>query len=204
MTGVKPARAQDLREAAGNLRALVSPQSPWRDLLRGAWQGMQVRFSATDLRPVAGDADFKWIEDALTALAEFQGAVDQFVTGTDTGRRSLELVRLQALQTAYEAAWTKVGGALRTIDAADRRSAALQAFENLTFEIHRVLSAEVTAEQASKVSPEIVKQLAEHAEKTDPSIVDRLSQIYSEHPGLIKTLGGAALTIALVHYTVYF
>ncbi len=57
--------------------------------------------------------------------------------------------------------------------------------------------ANVTAEQASQVSPEIVKQLAEHAEKTDPSIVDRLSQIYAEHPGLIKTLGGAALTIAL-------
>lgn len=57
--------------------------------------------------------------------------------------------------------------------------------------------ANVTAGQAAQVSPEIVKQLAEHAEKTDPSIVDRLSQIYSEHPGLIKTLGGAALTIAL-------
>jgi len=56
---------------------------------------------------------------------------------------------------------------------------------------------ELTAEQASKVPPEVVKQLAEHAEKTDPSIVDRLSQIYSEHPDLIKTLGGAALTIAL-------
>jgi hypothetical protein len=56
---------------------------------------------------------------------------------------------------------------------------------------------EVTPDQASQVPSEIVKQLAEHAEKTDPSIVDRLSQIYSEHPGLIKTLGGAALTIAL-------
>ncbi|MEO8125789.1 MAG: hypothetical protein ABJF23_01145 [Bryobacteraceae bacterium] len=56
---------------------------------------------------------------------------------------------------------------------------------------------DVTADQASKVPPEVVKQLAEHAEKTDPSIVDRLSQIYSEHPDLIKTLGGAALTIAL-------
>ncbi len=55
----------------------------------------------------------------------------------------------------------------------------------------------VTADQAAQISPEIVKQLAEHAEKTDPSIVDRLSQIYSEHPDLIKTLGGAALTIAI-------
>jgi hypothetical protein len=57
--------------------------------------------------------------------------------------------------------------------------------------------APVSPEQAAQVSPEAVKQLAEHAEKSDPSIVDRLSQIYSEHPGLIKTLGGAALTIAL-------
>lgn len=57
--------------------------------------------------------------------------------------------------------------------------------------------ANVTAEEASQVSPELVKQLAEHAVKTDPSIVDRLSQIYSQHPGLIKILGGAALTIAL-------
>lgn len=56
---------------------------------------------------------------------------------------------------------------------------------------------DITAEQASQVSPEMVKQLAEHAVKTDPSIVDRLSQIYSKHPDLIKTLGGAALTIAL-------
>jgi hypothetical protein len=55
----------------------------------------------------------------------------------------------------------------------------------------------VSPEQAAQVPPEVVKQLAEHAEKSDPSIVDRLSQIYSEHPGLIKTLGGAALTIAL-------
>ncbi len=192
VTGVKPARAQDLREAAANLRALVSPQSPWRDLLRGAWQGMQVRFNASDLRPVAGDADFKWIEDALTALAEFQGAVDQFATGTDTGRRSLELVRLQTLQTAYETAWTKVVGALRAIDAADRRGAALQAFENLTAEIHRVLSAEVTAEQdatwAQKVHKPFAAELAsrfpfDRAAKTDAPLA-AFSKMFNPKSGL--------------------
>ena len=55
----------------------------------------------------------------------------------------------------------------------------------------------ITAEQASQVPPEVVTQLAAHAEKQDPSIVDRMSSIYAEHPGLIKTLGSAALTIAL-------
>ena len=193
VTGVKPARAQDLREAAANLRALVSPQSPWRDLLRGAWQGLQVRFSASDLRPVAGDADFKWIEDALTALAEFQGAVDQFATGTDTGRRSLELVRLQSLQVAYEAAWTKVVGVLRTIDAADRRSAALQAFENLTAEIHRVLSAEVTAEQDAAWGQKVHKPFAadlasrfpfDRAAKTDAPLA-AFSRMFNPKSGLV-------------------
>lgn len=198
VTGVKPARAQDLREAAANLRALVSPQSPWRDLLRGAWQGMQVRFSATDLRPVAGDADFKWIEDALTALAEFQGEVDQFATGTDTGRRSLELVRLQKLQSAYEAAWTKVGAALRGIEVADRRGAALSAFENLTSEIHRVLSAEVTAEQdaawAMKVHKPFAAELAsrfpfDRAAKADAPLA-AFSRMFNPKSGL-ATLASA-------------
>jgi len=56
---------------------------------------------------------------------------------------------------------------------------------------------QVTEAQAAQVSPEDVKDLAKHAEKHDPSIVDRLSEIYAEHPTLIKTLGGAALAIAL-------
>jgi len=56
---------------------------------------------------------------------------------------------------------------------------------------------QVTPEQAQNIPPEVVQQMAEHAEKHDPSIVDRLSQIYAEHPTAIKTLGGAALTIAL-------
>jgi len=56
---------------------------------------------------------------------------------------------------------------------------------------------QVTEEQASQVSPEDVQDLAKHAEKHDPSIVDRLSEIYAQHPTLIKTLGGAAIAIAL-------
>lgn len=55
----------------------------------------------------------------------------------------------------------------------------------------------VTPQQAEQVSPEQVQQIATQAEKTDPSIVDKMSGFYAEHPGLVKTLGGAALTIAL-------
>jgi len=56
---------------------------------------------------------------------------------------------------------------------------------------------EITPDQAQKVSPELVQQLASHAEQTDPSIVDKASAFYAQHTTLVKTLGGAALSIAL-------
>ncbi len=56
---------------------------------------------------------------------------------------------------------------------------------------------QVTPEQAEQVSPEAVQEIAAQAEQKDPSVVDQLSNFYSEHPTLVKTLGGAALTIAL-------
>jgi hypothetical protein len=56
---------------------------------------------------------------------------------------------------------------------------------------------EVTPEQAAQVSPEVVEKIAEHAEQKDPSIIDRLSNFYAEHPTLVKSLGAAALAIAM-------
>ncbi|MCU1294899.1 MAG: hypothetical protein JWP08_3749, partial [Bryobacterales bacterium] len=50
---------------------------------------------------------------------------------------------------------------------------------------------------ASQVDPAEVQRLAEHAEKQDPSIVDQLSQVYAQHPTLVKSLGAAALGIAM-------
>ncbi len=58
-------------------------------------------------------------------------------------------------------------------------------------------SAQVTPQQAQNISPELVQQMAAHAEKADPSIVDRASAFYAQHTTLVKTLGGAALSIAL-------
>ena len=56
---------------------------------------------------------------------------------------------------------------------------------------------QITPDQAQNVSPELVQQLASHAEQTDPSIVDKASAFYAQHATLVKTLGGAALSIAL-------
>ncbi len=56
---------------------------------------------------------------------------------------------------------------------------------------------EITPEQAERISPETIQQVAQEAEQKDPSVVDMISNVYAQHPTLIKTLGGAALTIAL-------
>jgi hypothetical protein len=56
---------------------------------------------------------------------------------------------------------------------------------------------ELTPEQAGQIPPEAVQQVADEAQKHDPSIVDKISDFYAEHPTLVKTLGTAALTIAL-------
>jgi hypothetical protein len=56
----------------------------------------------------------------------------------------------------------------------------------------------LSPEQAAKVSPDTVKDVATHAEKQDPSIVDRVSQYYSQHPQLIATMGKIAATAALM------
>lgn len=56
---------------------------------------------------------------------------------------------------------------------------------------------QVTPDQAQAIPAEVVQQLATHAEKSDPSIVDKAGAFYAQHPTLVKTLGGAALSIAL-------
>jgi hypothetical protein len=55
----------------------------------------------------------------------------------------------------------------------------------------------ITPEEAAKVDPAEVQNLAEHVEKRDPSIIDRVSEIYAQHPTLVKTLGAAAVGIAM-------
>ncbi len=58
---------------------------------------------------------------------------------------------------------------------------------------------QITPEQAAQIPPAAVQQAAAHAEQHDPSIVDRVSQIYAEHPALIKTLGAVAMSMAMSH-----
>ena len=55
----------------------------------------------------------------------------------------------------------------------------------------------MSPQQAEQIPTEAVEQLAREAEQRDPSVIDRVSDFYSEHPGLVKTLGAAALAVAM-------
>ena len=55
----------------------------------------------------------------------------------------------------------------------------------------------LTPEQASRLSPEEVRDIAAQAEQHDPTVLDKIGDYYAEHPQLVKTLGSAALAIAL-------
>jgi hypothetical protein len=58
-------------------------------------------------------------------------------------------------------------------------------------------SGSVSPAQAASVNPADVEVLTTHAQNQDPSIIDRMSAVYAQHPVLIKSLGAAALTIAM-------
>ena len=55
----------------------------------------------------------------------------------------------------------------------------------------------ISPTSAEAISPDAVQQLAERAQQHDAGIVDRMSALYAAHPGLIRTLGNAAMMIAL-------
>lgn len=58
---------------------------------------------------------------------------------------------------------------------------------------------QIAPEQAEQIPPQAVEELARRAQEQDPSVVDRVSHMYAQNPQLFKTVGAAALTVALAH-----
>ena len=56
---------------------------------------------------------------------------------------------------------------------------------------------QVTPQQASELTPEQVREIAAHAKQNDPGVLDKIGGYYAQHPQIVKTLGSAALAIAL-------
>lgn len=58
---------------------------------------------------------------------------------------------------------------------------------------------QVTPEQAQRIPPEAVEELAREAQQHNPTIVDRMSDFAAQNPGLVKALGAMAVGVALNH-----
>jgi hypothetical protein len=56
---------------------------------------------------------------------------------------------------------------------------------------------QVSPELAEQISPQAIQHVAEAAEQKDPDVMQRISEIYSEHPKLIQTLGAGALAVIM-------
>lgn len=76
-------------------------------------------------------------------------------------------------------------------------SGALQGGGGLGQLANMVGGGQISPQQAEQIQPHAVEQLAREAQQHDPSIIDRVSAFYSEHPDLVKTLGAAALAVAM-------
>ncbi len=50
---------------------------------------------------------------------------------------------------------------------------------------------------AGALTPAAIQSLAQHVEQHDAGIVEKMSALYAAHPTLVKTLGSAAMVIAM-------
>ena len=55
----------------------------------------------------------------------------------------------------------------------------------------------INPDAAAQMAPAQVEQLAAHAEQNDPGIIDKMGSFYAQHPTLVKTIGGVALSIVM-------
>jgi hypothetical protein len=55
---------------------------------------------------------------------------------------------------------------------------------------------QVTGAQASTIPPSAVTNAAAQVQQ-HPNVIDQMSQFYAQHPALVKTLGTAALMVAM-------
>ena len=57
----------------------------------------------------------------------------------------------------------------------------------------------LTEDDAGRIPPEAVEELAGEAQQRDPGIVDRVSDFFAENPAMVKSLGAGLLGVAMSH-----
>jgi hypothetical protein len=55
----------------------------------------------------------------------------------------------------------------------------------------------ITGTQASSLSSDVVESVAQQMQQHNPGVIDKMGSFYSQHPALVKTLGTAAMMVAM-------
>lgn len=59
--------------------------------------------------------------------------------------------------------------------------------------------AQLTPEQAERITPEQMHEIATRAQQDQPGVMDRLGSLYARDPAMVKKLGAAALVLVLAN-----
>jgi hypothetical protein len=130
---------------------------------------------------------------------------DQVAQSVDSGTLAQGIAA--AMRSGQTPPFAELASQLFASGSADQKTAMINAFLSSVPPAQRTqLSAlipglggasSVTGAQAGAISPAAVQTLAQHAEQHDGGIVDKMSSLYAAHPTLVKTLGTAAMMIAM-------
>jgi hypothetical protein len=55
----------------------------------------------------------------------------------------------------------------------------------------------ITGTQAASLSSDVVQSVAQQMQQHNPGVIDQMGSFYSQHPALVKTLGTAAMMVAM-------
>jgi hypothetical protein len=58
---------------------------------------------------------------------------------------------------------------------------------------------QISDEDADRIQPQQVKEIAQRAENHNPGVIERVSEFYAHHPDLVRNLGNAALSVVLAN-----
>jgi len=91
-----------------------------------------------------------------------------------------------------------VGQSFEQMDGAQRVGMLNQLLESEGHPFFEEQHGVVSRDMANRLHPSLIEQIAHDAERHDPAVIDKLSNVYAEDMELAKTLGGHALSVALV------
>ena len=164
---LRPAPFKDLSEASTRLRQLAGNDSPYLALAKSLSRFGNVDFGDPEVSSQVPQ-DVVWLGDGLKAVADFQTALDRFVTGTQSGSRSRDLTTLGELAAAADKANATFTAAVAGLEGDAVRDACAACLRNIVGAVHAALVSELGAEQNRVWQEAVVKPYTDQIAGTYP------------------------------------